>query len=125
MYCGGSITSIAWVPTFDRLCEQIIAVAVNLNPNYEPTLNTRCNNKALIQFWNFGHLNNAKVNEDLPKLEFCIAHEYGYVYDLEWCPSGCCDSKRMGLLAIACSDSFVYIYAVLQSALIKLDCLFI
>lgn len=41
---------------------------------------------------------------------------------MEWCPSGCYDLenvednpgvlKRLGLLAVAGSDSFVYIYAV-------------
>lgn len=119
-FCGGSITKIAWCPTSNNNCDQIISVAINLNPNEELHLNDRnSNNNGLVQFWNFGLLNFLERSNLLPKLEFCIAHNYGHVYDMEWCPSGCHDTNRLGLLAIACSDSHVYIHHIQQPYIYK------
>lgn len=53
-----------------------------------------------------------------------IAHNYGAIWKLEWCPSGgVCEFekqtlhgaekyKRLGLLAVAASDGNVYIYSI-------------
>lgn len=61
----------------------------------------------------------------VPALAYGIAHSFGTIWCLEWCPSGCFDSeviddgekeankfKRMGLLAAACSDGCVHIYSL-------------
>lgn len=63
----------------------------------------------------------------VPEMAFAITHDYGVVWDLDWCPSGCnddcyinidqnnCDSNssaKMGLLAIACSNGKSYVYAI-------------
>lgn len=50
-----------------------------------------------------------------------LAHDYGTIWAMDWCPSGTRDliqnveqSKwaRAGLLAVACSNGFVYILSV-------------
>lgn len=57
-------------------------------------------------------------NDFEPYLLYGLALNSGPVWSLEWCPSGCIDTsntvtpKRLGLLAVATSDSFVYIYSV-------------
>jgi len=57
-----------------------------------------------------------------PKLAVGIAHDYGAVWCMEWCPSGCYDTldvevpkcrlRRLGLLGAACSDGTVRIFSV-------------
>jgi hypothetical protein len=57
-----------------------------------------------------------------PKLAMGIAHDYGAVWCMEWCPSGCYDTqdvevpncrlRRLGLLGAACSDGTVRIFSV-------------
>lgn len=117
IFCGGPISSMSWVPTpYDLTAEdQILAISVIPDPDklYLSRYNYR--DKGLIQFWNYGVLSNQCKPTDKPKLEFCIAHDHGIIWSMEWCPSGCYDvagSKRMGLLAISSTDSSVYIYTV-------------
>lgn len=58
-----------------------------------------------------------------PKLALGIAHNYGTVWSMAWCPSGAYDMgtklsqnnksyRRMGLLAAACSSGNVYVFSV-------------
>ncbi|KAJ4444801.1 hypothetical protein ANN_06598 [Periplaneta americana] len=58
----------------------------------------------------------------IPEMVLGIAHEYGVVWCMEWCPSGCYDMpnvdipdnrlRRLGLLAAACSDGTIRIFSV-------------
>lgn len=61
-----------------------------------------------------------------PELAYAITHEGGTVWCLEWCPSGCYQhadlpnfarkddqTKRMGLLAAACSDGCIRVYSLI------------
>lgn len=66
----------------------------------------------LIQIWNCGNIHNGVPAQAAPELEFCIAHNYGRVWSLVWCPSGCYDEERLGLLAAACSDGTVRIFSI-------------
>lgn len=53
-------------------------------------------------------------------MEFCLAHEHGNIWSMEFCPSGCFNEiidddskvKRLGLLALACSDGKLPIYTI-------------
>lgn len=111
---------MAWVPTpLDKTVDQIIAVSVCLEPDKDYVLMRRYNDKGLLQFWNFGPLDLKSSSSYNPKLEFCIGHDYGLVYCLEWCPSGCYTPNQLGLLAMACSDSFVYVYSICQPNTLK------
>ena len=57
----------------------------------------------------------------VPKFALGVAHEYGMVWGMDWCPSGTTDLysvedqksfTRLGLLAIACSNGYAYILPV-------------
>lgn len=58
----------------------------------------------------------------VPKLALGIAHDYGAVWCMEWCPSGCyeppdvgvpeCRLRRLGLLGAACSDGTIRIFSI-------------
>lgn len=68
--------------------------------------------KYAIQIWNCGKLDSAQGASTMPVLEMSLAHEHGRMWSLAWCPSGCYDSNRLGLLAAACSDGTVRIFSV-------------
>lgn len=66
----------------------------------------------------------AAPSSSKPKLEFMIAHDYGQIMQMAWCPGGTAyrdaveledgthQNGRLGLLALACSDGHVRILAV-------------
>lgn len=45
------------------------------------------------------------------ELSLGVAHRYGVIRDMKWCPSVCStrenESDRLGVLAVACSDGAV------------------
>lgn len=81
--------------------------------NKKFALNKKYNDAGMIQIWNFGELQNGKHSQmPNPVLEYCLCHDFGYISQMEWCPSGCYGEERLGLLAIASSDSNVYVYSL-------------
>ena len=79
--------------------------------------------KGTIQIWDVGVISKATKTPPTPHMSFAIAHEFGVVREVKWCPSGCYDSPkaeqrkgegesklpRLGLLAVASSDGFARI----------------
>lgn len=119
IYCGGSITALAWLPTpYNHENQtQILAVAALNDADKEYILGKTYNEPYVVQFWSFGELKWPEKQDLSPSLLFGLALNVGPVWHLEWCPSGCMDvldddRLRLGLLAVATSDSFVYIYCV-------------
>lgn len=119
LFCGGPINSLAWMPTPQMgNHDQILAVSAALDPDKMPMLGQVHSEPGLIQFWNCGSLRLVGKSESAPKLEFCLLHDYGTIWHMEWCPSGCYTKsdvdkpRRYGVLAVGCSDSFIYIYSV-------------
>lgn len=66
---------------------------------------------------------NKNVNfRTTPKFAVGIAHDFGTVWAIDWCPSGARDvfdtapssgnMHRLGLMAIACSNGLAYIFVV-------------
>lgn len=112
---------MAWLPTpyTSSDCRQVLAVASLNDFDKKYFVNQQYYDKSVIQFWDLGILKNKQPMVE-PKLMFCLAHDSGPVWYLEWCPSGCYeeprgDSKemsRMGLLAVAGSESVVCIYSI-------------
>lgn len=132
IFCGGSVTEMSWVPTpHDENVEQILSVSVALDFNKKYHINELNCDPAVIQFWNFGVLDNQSflVGGEGPQLELCLCGDFGYVTHMEWCPSGCYDVdsgvevreglKRMGLLAVASTDSFVHVFSVPKLSQLK------
>lgn len=75
-------------------------------------MKTAFSQRGLIQLWRVGTLSNKPTSpneqEHPPdaQIALALAHEYGVIRDLKWCPSICCeaDGDRLGVLAVACSD---------------------
>ena len=76
--------------------------------------------KGNIQIWDVGPISMATQTPPTPRLSLTVAHEFGVVRQLKWCPSGCYDNDdnddegdeswgRVGLLAVASSDGFARI----------------
>ena len=58
--------------------------------------NTPLTHKGLLQLWSVGQLSNIPAETDplpRPRLELGVAHEWGCVRALRWCPSGCWETK--------------------------------
>lgn len=130
IFCGGPITALAWVPTpHDENVEQILAVSIVTDFDKKYYIHQRDAESAMIQFWNYGVLDNENSLERGAQLEFCLCHDFGYITHMEWCPSGCYDVRtsyegdrklqRLGLLAVAGSDSFVYIFSIPKPSELK------
>ncbi|XP_066155127.1 uncharacterized protein [Euwallacea fornicatus] len=119
IFCGGPIISLAWLPTSHNQInrEQILAVSVLNDSRKEYLVGQIYRERCVVQFWNFGILN---YEQEIvtPFLLYGLALNTGPVWHLEWCPSGCFDNadtentRRLGLLAVATSDSFVYVYSI-------------
>ena len=75
--------------------------------------------KGNIQIWDVGNISMATKTPPTPRLSLTVAHEFGVVRELKWCPSGCYEVgetidgereyRRLGLLAVASSDGFTRI----------------
>ncbi|KAF5289007.1 hypothetical protein FQA39_LY03886 [Lamprigera yunnana] len=120
-FCGGPVKTLAWLPTpyNQQGCMQILAVSVNNHFDREYPIHKLYGEPGIIQFWSCGTLENSEISTMAPTLEFCIAHDHNPVWCLEWCPSGCYDvqeeskfPQRLGLLAVGCGNSFIYIYPI-------------
>ncbi|KAJ8952255.1 hypothetical protein NQ318_007414 [Aromia moschata] len=123
IFCGGPIYAIAWLPTpFSTLSsKQVLAVAAGSCFDGKFRVNENYTEPSVIQFWDFGILRN-KQEIRAPQLLFCLGVDFGPVWHLEWCPSGCYDSEdmngteenasRMGLLAVAGSTPIVNVYSI-------------
>uniref|UniRef100_A0A4Y0BIB9 Uncharacterized protein n=1 Tax=Anopheles funestus TaxID=62324 RepID=A0A4Y0BIB9_ANOFN len=130
-YCGGPVVSIDWLPLPDDCgneCDQFLAVACK--QSYDEYYNGEelaipRSRKSLVQIWNVGPIQNlgtTKITLRSPRLAFAIACEYGPIWQVAFCPSGCYndpaqgdDLDRLGLLAVAGSDGDVHLYALSRS----------
>lgn len=133
-FTGGINTASAWLPkppenqTGESKYE-LIAVAVNCcSMDQSLTYRESQDGEGCIQFWSMSKFITSKANETtisnggqskLCKLSFIIAHEYGTIFEMLWCPLGTSyDSEsqvglsRAGLLAVACGDGQVRILSV-------------
>lgn len=134
IYCGGPIWAMAWAPTpCQYISDQILAISCLREHNINFPTDETFTSSEMIQFWNFGPLKNREKTWEEPKLEFCLAHDHGNVWCMEWCPSGCFNEyyendvpenrsnhlARIGLLALACSDGSLPIYTISSEYLLK------
>ena len=137
-YVGGPVWSSAWAPfptsEHGQVHDQILAISAALNFDAVHPFCDLEPEPGLIQFWNFGPLTTG-MSDFKPRFEFAIAHTYGFVWDMEWCPFGNTyestddfnskiadknDPKvsrteilpRLGLLAVGSADGYVRILAI-------------
>uniref|UniRef100_A0A182M2Y1 C2H2-type domain-containing protein n=1 Tax=Anopheles culicifacies TaxID=139723 RepID=A0A182M2Y1_9DIPT len=130
-YCGGPVVSLDWLPLPDdckKDCDQFLAVTCKQNYDeyyHGEDLAVNRSRKSLVQIWNVGPLENlgsTKITLRSPRLAFAIACDYGPIWQIAFCPSGCYndpangdDFERLGLLAVAGSDGDVHLYALSRS----------
>ncbi|XP_053683322.1 uncharacterized protein LOC128733625 [Sabethes cyaneus] len=125
-YCGGPIAALDWLPVpegRDKHEHQILAVVCKNDFDEYHLANRTQPTKCLIQIWDLGYLNNnslsGKAENSIPILLYAIACDFGPIWSLKFCPSGCYNSTengepydRLGLLAATGSDGDVYIYSL-------------
>ncbi|XP_025089919.1 uncharacterized protein LOC112561571 [Pomacea canaliculata] len=120
-FTGGRIWGMEWCPQgHSGVSRQVIAVTTMADVD-SVLMKSLWEGLGLIQFWDAGTLN-CRAPPDCHTLElaFCIAHDYGHVLSMCWCPEGAFDSgnpeesffQRLGLLAAACSDGNIRIYSI-------------
>ena len=109
MFCGGPVSAMAWCPMdLSDNRDQVIAVVAKLDIN--TTMQREAGGgQALIQVWSVGGMRGRGGD---PSFQFGIGHMYGSVRGLEWSPSGGKLNGRMGLLAAACGDGSVRLWAI-------------
>ncbi|PRP75708.1 hypothetical protein PROFUN_15622 [Planoprotostelium fungivorum] len=65
-----------------------------------------------IQLWNMGSL----TGKEKARLELCIVHNGGCIWDLKWCPKAYVPkdrpNSRLGILAIASADGSISVYTL-------------
>lgn len=125
-YCGGPVIALDWLPMAegrDSHEHQILAVACKSDFDEFHLADRIFPSKCLIQIWDVGYLNNTslskKAENSIPALLYSIACDFGPIWSLKFCPSGCFNSthagedfSRFGLLAATGSDGDVYIYSL-------------
>lgn len=129
-FTGGPVWAMEWCPIPMRVClseehtpSEYLAVSTHHSMD-----DTFCVPKCysfpnIIQFWDCGNLSSQSLYQR-PRLALALAHDYGTVWSLAWCPSGAYDLvnkvpgggkstlRRMGLLAAACSSGNVEVFSV-------------
>ncbi|XP_035785742.1 mucin-17-like isoform X2 [Anopheles albimanus] len=139
-YCGGPVTAMAWLP---MPCEELTdqqprnqsktppdqILAIACKSSYDEYYNgeqlaARPQRKCLIQIWNTGPLLNTLLSKKVPmktppQFSFAIACDFGPIFQLAFCPSGCYNDRsegdsieRLGLLAATGSDGDVYVFSL-------------
>ncbi|XP_022128076.2 uncharacterized protein LOC111002239 isoform X2 [Pieris rapae] len=124
MFVGASVNNISWVPCNEQAHPYL---AVNcFNGTDAPRIDATelIAHSGLIQIWDF------KDMQKVPSFVFGIAHDFGTVWAMDWCPSGACELLpenpdntfvRLGLLAVACSNGIAYIYSVPHPTIVNTD----
>ncbi|XP_065212541.1 uncharacterized protein LOC135840117 isoform X2 [Planococcus citri] len=115
-YVGGPVWAMAWAPIPAHVTEQYLAVSTLRHMNHLIGTNESVSFPSLIQFWKFSSIDNISNDIQKPVLGWSIAHSYGAVWSMEWCPSGgfnnLSTTTRLGILAAATSSGCVIVYNV-------------
>ncbi|XP_058838488.1 titin-like [Topomyia yanbarensis] len=125
-YCGGPVIALDWLPINgrERNEHQFLAVACKTEFDEFHLANRSTPSKCLIQIWDVGYLHNKslsyKAEHSIPELLYSIACDFGPIWSLKFCPSGCYNTTdadgdpydRLGLLAATGSDGDVYIFSL-------------
>ncbi|XP_047476446.1 uncharacterized protein LOC125030435 isoform X2 [Penaeus chinensis] len=124
IFCGGPVISSCWCPQPQNvslgMSPQYLALSTLKSPEKEYPILKSTLHEGLIQIWEC--TSEGKESGKHLKFVFGIAHEFGNVWSLAWCPSGAYEHlegdlassqlKRLGLLAAAFSDGFIRIYVI-------------
>ncbi|TNN45436.1 General transcription factor 3C polypeptide 2 [Liparis tanakae] len=129
---GGPVWAMEWCPTPDgTAASQYIALGCHRGMEDKHCVNKTHGGGGLVQLWHLGTLKYNSRPDSQPALAYGLAQDSGFVWTLKWCPAGgwelpSCDRKvsktplslkapflpRLGLLAVATSNSVVTIYSL-------------
>ncbi|XP_022048403.1 general transcription factor 3C polypeptide 2 [Acanthochromis polyacanthus] len=123
LYAGGPVWALEWCPTPDgAIATQYIALACHRGMDDLHYASKTCTGSGLVQLWDVSKLEYDSSPDSQPVLAYGLAQDNGVVWHLKWCPAGGwelpnCDRKapflpRLGLLAVATSNSLVTIYSL-------------
>ena len=104
-FCEGPVLSLAWCPGLPPDHDQVLAASVKLTwaaSQYKDS----GPGPGLIQLWRL------RGPEAAPSLVCSLAHNGAAARGLAWLPSGGLNAARLGLLAAACQDGKVRVWAV-------------
>ncbi|XP_022103592.1 uncharacterized protein LOC110986205 isoform X2 [Acanthaster planci] len=116
LFVGGPVWSMAWCPhpAGATTESEYAVISCHLSPKDHHYATKTYVGPGAVQLWSFSGL---QEPQSQPKCQLvcCMAHEYGCIWDLKWCPSGCWQAgsadpsalSRLGMLALACSDGSV------------------
>ncbi|KAK2855921.1 hypothetical protein Q5P01_004656 [Channa striata] len=123
LYAGGPVWAMEWCPTPDGApATQYVALACHQGMDDIHHVNKIYTGPGLVQLWDVGKLEYNKRPDTQPGLVYGLAQDQGFIWQLKWCPAGgwelpSCERKapflpRLGLLAVATSNSVVTIYSL-------------
>ncbi|XP_045520531.1 uncharacterized protein LOC123711784 isoform X1 [Pieris brassicae] len=124
MFVGASINNISWVPCNEQALPYLAVNCYNGTDAPRIDATELIAHSGLIQIWDF------KDMQKLPSFVFGLAHDFGTVWGMDWCPSGACELLpdnpdntfvRLGLLAVACSNGMAYIFSVPHPSIVNTD----
>lgn len=122
---GGPVWAMDWCPVPDSVADvdQFLAISTHRSLDQVHFIHKTFANKGLIQLWNTGKLKVDSASSGAkPTLSLGIAHNYGTIWEISWCPSGTWEHEsskqckgalpRLGLMALACSDGLIRILSI-------------
>lgn len=122
---GGPVWAMDWCPVPDSIesTDQFLAISAYRSLDQVHLVHNAFSNMGLIQLWNAGKLKADSASSGAkPTLSLGIAHNYGTIREISWCPSGTWESvsskqyeddlPRLGLMAVASSDGLVRILSI-------------
>ncbi|XP_073348340.1 general transcription factor 3C polypeptide 2 [Pagrus major] len=123
LYAGGPVWALEWCPTPDGApASQYIALACHRGMDDQHYVNKTYSGPGLVQLWDISKLEYNSRPDSQPALAYGLAQDKGFIWHLKWCPAGgweppSCGRKepflpRLGLLAVATSNSVVTIYSL-------------
>ena len=131
-YTGGPIWTGDWCPlnSTSSQSDDVIALSVDMDFQTEtkltpetcqdPEFSKYSQNNSLLQLWSC-NLNISKRVLSKPIMKLGLVHDFGKIWCLKWCPSGCETTEenqnsdylpRLGIIAAACSDGSVRIIPI-------------
>ncbi|CAH1248446.1 GTF3C2 [Branchiostoma lanceolatum] len=131
-FVGGPVWGAEWCPTGQPHTAQYAAISCHRRMDTRHEIDKVSTEPGMIQLWCLGDLKNCSAM-DVPYLSLGLAHKFGAVWDMKWCPSGAWDPPqwnppavqtppamqnppaglpRLGLLAVASSDGRVRVISI-------------
>ncbi|XP_078585126.1 uncharacterized protein LOC144867184 isoform X2 [Branchiostoma floridae x Branchiostoma japonicum] len=137
-FVGGPVWGAEWCPTAGPHAAQYAAISCHRCMDARHEIDKVSGEPGMIQLWCLGDLENCSA-KDMPYLSLGMAHKFGTVWDMKWCPTGAWDPPqwnppaaqnppavqnppvvqnppavlpRLGLLAVACSDGGVRVISI-------------